>query len=184
MAEESAVQGSDAFAERFVGVLNAGALALMASVGHRVGLFDTMASAPPSTSDQIAAAARLNERYVREWLAAMTTSGFVDHDPAAMTFVLPPRARRVADPSGREQPRIGTMREHERSRLDLAGRDSLVGRADTLGDGRPVRHARVRAESVGPSGSFCDLWAVVTVRPSRVGCPVHRLPWPRRTKTN
>ena len=90
MTEESAVQGSDAFAERFVGVLNAGALALMASVGHRVGLFDTMASAPPSTSDQIAAAARLNERYVREWLAAMTTGGFVDHDPAAMTFVLPP----------------------------------------------------------------------------------------------
>ena len=65
-------------------------LALMTSVGHRVGLFDTMASLPPATSPQIAAAAGLEERYVREWLAAMTTGGIVDHDPEAMTFVLPP----------------------------------------------------------------------------------------------
>jgi SAM-dependent methyltransferase len=90
MTEEPEVQGSEEFAERVMGVLNAGAVALMVSVGHRVGLFDTMAASPPSTSDQLAAAAGLSERYVREWLAAMTTGGFVDHDPAAMTFDLPP----------------------------------------------------------------------------------------------
>ena len=32
-----------AFEERFVGVLNAGALCLMTSIGHRTGLFDVMA---------------------------------------------------------------------------------------------------------------------------------------------
>ncbi|MDQ3574707.1 MAG: class I SAM-dependent methyltransferase, partial [Actinomycetota bacterium] len=56
----------------------------------RAGLFDAMASLPPATSAQIADAAGLDERYVREWLGAMTTGGIVDHDPGAMTFVLPP----------------------------------------------------------------------------------------------
>ncbi len=94
MAEQVAVEtgeSSDDFAERLIGVLNAGMLALMTSVGHRTGLFDAMASLPPSTSRQIADAAGLDERYVREWLAAMTTGGFVDHDPTALTFVLPPQ---------------------------------------------------------------------------------------------
>lgn len=90
MAEEVAVEGSEEFAERLFGVLNAGMLALMTSIGHRTGLFDAMAQLPPSTSLQIADAAGLDERYVREWLAAMTTGGFVDHDATVMTFVLPP----------------------------------------------------------------------------------------------
>jgi hypothetical protein len=34
----------------------------MLSVGHRTGLFDTMAGLEPSTSTEIAAAAKLNER--------------------------------------------------------------------------------------------------------------------------
>jgi Methyltransferase domain len=50
-----------------------------------------MASLPPSTSPQIAEAAGLSERYVREWVGAMTTGGIVDHDPDQLTFVLPPR---------------------------------------------------------------------------------------------
>jgi len=82
--------GSEEFADRALEVLNAGALALMMAVGHRTGLFDTMASLPPSTSAEVADASGLNERYVREWLAAMTTGGFVEHDPSTMTFVLPP----------------------------------------------------------------------------------------------
>jgi len=90
VAQAPPFRGSEEFAERLIGVLNAGALALMTSVGHRTGLFDTMAALSPATSPQIAAAAGLDERYVREWLAAMTTGGFVEHDPAAMTFVLPP----------------------------------------------------------------------------------------------
>lgn len=81
---------TDAFAERLLGVLNAGALALMTSIGHRTELFDTMAELPPSTSQQIADAAGLNERYVREWLGAMVTGQFVSYDPQAGTYSLPP----------------------------------------------------------------------------------------------
>jgi len=62
---------ADEFADRMLNILNEGALALMSSLGHRTGLFDVMDDLPPSTSEQIANAAELNERYVREWLGAM-----------------------------------------------------------------------------------------------------------------
>ena len=79
----------EAFGEKIGGILNGGMLALMVSIGHRTGLFDTMAGLPPSTSEEIAAAAGLDERYVREWLGAMATGGIAVHDGAAGTFALP-----------------------------------------------------------------------------------------------
>src|SRR5215471_18020422 len=69
--------------------MNEAALALMVSVGHRTGLFDVMAAMPAATSAEIASRAALDERYVREWLAAMTTGRIVEHDGAAGTYVLP-----------------------------------------------------------------------------------------------
>src|SRR5919205_2668347 len=78
------------FAERMVGVLNEGAIALMTSIGHRTGLFDVMSGLPPSTSEQIAEAANLNERYVGGWLGAMTVGQIVEHDPEQGTYYLPP----------------------------------------------------------------------------------------------
>jgi SAM-dependent methyltransferase len=80
----------EAFVERMLTILNDGALVLMTSIGHRTGLFDTMATLPAATSTGISQAAGLNERYVREWLAAMVTGGIVDYDPAARTYCLPP----------------------------------------------------------------------------------------------
>src|SRR5215831_16558858 len=70
-------------------MMNEGALALMVSVGHRTGLFDVMAAMPASTSAQIASDAGLDERYVREWLGAMTTGRIIDHDGVTGTFSLP-----------------------------------------------------------------------------------------------
>jgi 2-polyprenyl-3-methyl-5-hydroxy-6-metoxy-1,4-benzoquinol methylase len=77
------------FAGRMVGLMNASMLGLMTSVGHRTALFDTMATLAPSTSAQVAKAAGLDERYVREWLNAMTVGRFVDYDPATRTYALP-----------------------------------------------------------------------------------------------
>ncbi len=79
----------DAFAGKMVGILNGGMLALMTSLGRQTGLFETMAKLPPSTSEEIAEATGLNERYVREWLGAVTTGGIVEYDPQAQTYVLP-----------------------------------------------------------------------------------------------
>ena len=83
-------QKAEAFAGRLMGALNSGAFSLMASIGHRTGLFDAMRDQPPMTSQEIATRARLNERYVREWLGAMVTSGVVDVDPPTLAFSLPP----------------------------------------------------------------------------------------------
>jgi len=81
---------AEAFAGQMVGILNGSILGLMTSIGHRTGLFDKMAELPPSTSEQIAQATGLNERYVREWLGAMVTGRFMEYDPAGKTYRLPP----------------------------------------------------------------------------------------------
>ncbi len=80
---------ADAFAARMLDILNSSAISLMTSIGHRTELFDTMAELPPSTSQQIADAAGLNERYVREWLGAMVAGRLVDYDPSDKTYSLP-----------------------------------------------------------------------------------------------
>lgn len=80
---------SDAFAESMVGIFNGAAIALMISVGHRTGLFDAMDEAGWVTSVELGARAGLNERYVREWLGAMTTGRIVEHDGERMVYRLP-----------------------------------------------------------------------------------------------
>ena len=80
---------AERFAERVLGILNDGALAVMISVGHRTGLLDALAGRDEVTSEELAAGARLDERYVREWLAAMTTGGVVELDAATGRHTLP-----------------------------------------------------------------------------------------------
>jgi 2-polyprenyl-3-methyl-5-hydroxy-6-metoxy-1,4-benzoquinol methylase len=77
------------FAERAFEIINHAGLALMLSVGHRTGLFDIMSTLPASSAAAIAAAAGLNERYVREWLGAMVTGRIVRFDERAGTYQLP-----------------------------------------------------------------------------------------------
>ena len=77
---------AEAFAEKTLNLLNQAATALMLSIGHRTRLFDVMAKIDPATSTDIARAARLSERYVREWLGAMVTSGIVEYYPTMQTY--------------------------------------------------------------------------------------------------
>lgn len=77
------------FAARCFGIMNNAATALMTSIGHQTGLFDTLGTLPASTSAQVASAAGLDERYVREWLNAMTVADVVDYDPQYCTYSLP-----------------------------------------------------------------------------------------------
>lgn len=80
---------SEAFGGRLLGLLNEGALAVMLSVGYRTGLLDTLSKLTPSTSEEIAEASGLNERYVREWLGALTTGKIVEYDPLNKTYFMP-----------------------------------------------------------------------------------------------
>jgi 2-polyprenyl-3-methyl-5-hydroxy-6-metoxy-1,4-benzoquinol methylase len=81
---------AEAFAGRLMGYANGAFAGFCVSVGHRTGLFDKMAGMAPSTSQQIADAAGLNERYVRECLGGLVTSGIVEYDKTSKTYVLPP----------------------------------------------------------------------------------------------
>ncbi len=86
---DARAEGATEFADRMLRAMNEAALALMVSVGHRTGLFDVMAAMPAATSAEIASRASLDERYVREWLAVMTTGRIVDHDGASGSYSLP-----------------------------------------------------------------------------------------------
>lgn len=81
---------AEAFAGRMIGNLNSAAITLLTSVAHRTGLFEVLAKLPPSTSDEIARAAGLQERYVRECLGGLFTGKVVDYDPSTKKYSLPP----------------------------------------------------------------------------------------------
>ncbi|WP_406098527.1 class I SAM-dependent methyltransferase [Streptomyces sp. NBC_01013] len=103
----------EVFAGRMLQVVNDTCLGLMAGLGHQSGLFDTMATMAPATSAEIAQAAGLNERYVREWLGAMVVGGVVDYAPEERTYALPP--------------------EHAASLTRAAGPDNLARIAQDFG---------------------------------------------------
>lgn len=88
-AEMPEANAIEAFEERLVNALNEAGMLLMISLGHRSGLLAAMAGAPAMDSDTLAAKSGLNERYVREWLGAMTAAELVSMDPKSSTYTLP-----------------------------------------------------------------------------------------------
>ncbi len=91
-------QDLEQFSAHYLEVLNHGALALMISIGHRTGLFQALRATGPCSSMSLALAAELNERYVREWLGAMTAAHIVNcEDGAFMLEDAPARLFTGAD---------------------------------------------------------------------------------------
>ena len=76
------------FARKLFGFYTSGILTLMVDLGHKTGLFEAAAKGA-GTSEEIAARAGLNERYVREWHGAMATGGVFEYDAATRRFSLP-----------------------------------------------------------------------------------------------
>ena len=79
----------DGDAYRMVEMVNYAQGAISISVGVRIGLFEVIAGMSPSTSQEIADAAGLNERYVREWLIAMASVDIVKYSPDGPRYHLP-----------------------------------------------------------------------------------------------
>ncbi|MGE3481727.1 MAG: class I SAM-dependent methyltransferase [Gammaproteobacteria bacterium] len=83
----------------FVGqVLNdlGGAFSLgLVRIGTALGLYKTLQEKGPLTSRELAEAAGLHERYVREWLAHHAASHYLSYDPASRRFALPPEQAAV-----------------------------------------------------------------------------------------
>ncbi|MDQ2622263.1 MAG: methyltransferase domain-containing protein, partial [Actinomycetota bacterium] len=80
--------------EQFVGqvVTDMGAAmnAVLVIVGDELGLWKAMQNAGPMSPSELAGKTGVAERYVREWLSAQAASGYVEFDPEAEKFVLPP----------------------------------------------------------------------------------------------
>ncbi len=62
---------------------------VLAAVGDIHGLWKDLAGCPPQTPAELAACTKTNERYVKEWLSAMTAAGYVTYDPSSGRFALP-----------------------------------------------------------------------------------------------
>jgi len=70
-------------------------------IGDKLGLYKAMAGAGPITPAELASRTATDERYVREWLSAQATGGYVTYDPATQRFELPPeQAFALANPDG------------------------------------------------------------------------------------
>ena len=124
------------FAGRLMELYTGGMLTYLVDIGHRTGLFAALAEAP-ATSAGLAARADLQERYVREWLAAMATGGILDYDPGSGSFRLP--AEHAACLTGRGSANLAPL-----SRLDthLAKHVDAVARAFREGGGVPYAEFR------------------------------------------
>jgi SAM-dependent methyltransferase len=62
----------------------------LAYVGDRLGIFRSMASGTPFTSQQLAEHTGLNERYLREWASTMAAAGYLEYQAADQTFRMNP----------------------------------------------------------------------------------------------
>ena len=80
---------ADAFTSRVLGDTSGCMVTLLAALGDRLGLFKELAAHGPATSVELAARAKINERYAREWLGGMAAAGYLEYDPASGRFTLP-----------------------------------------------------------------------------------------------
>ena len=70
--------------------IGAAMLGAMSYIGDRLGIFKSLAASGPVTSAELAEKTGLSERYLREWLAAMTAAEYVTYDPASKRYAMTP----------------------------------------------------------------------------------------------
>jgi len=76
------------FGAKMLGLFTGSMLTKMVEIGYDTGLFEA-SRAGPATSVELAERAGLKERYVREWLGAMTSGGIYRYDAATRRYELP-----------------------------------------------------------------------------------------------
>jgi SAM-dependent methyltransferase len=81
-------EAAEKFAFDLVGICTDGLLTALLEIGRRTDLFEH-AAVGPATSAELASRAELQERYVREWLAAMVTGGIFEYDADSGRYWLP-----------------------------------------------------------------------------------------------
>jgi SAM-dependent methyltransferase len=86
------------FVNKCVGDVGAAMSAILVVLGDRLGLWKAMAASGAVTAAELAKKSECAERYVREWLDAQASGGYVTYDAATRRYALPPeQALALAD---------------------------------------------------------------------------------------
>jgi len=80
----------NALAGKFLGDMGGALTGPSILIGEQLGLYKALASAGPSTSEQVAHKSGVLERYVREWLAGQAASGYIEYDPKTKRYSMTP----------------------------------------------------------------------------------------------
>ncbi|MES1258079.1 MAG: class I SAM-dependent methyltransferase [Acidobacteriota bacterium] len=83
-------QRVEQFAGQVVNDLAAAMAGVMTNLGHKLGLYRTMAESGPINSEELACRTSTNERSVREWLKGQVAGGYVLFDANSNQYLLPP----------------------------------------------------------------------------------------------
>jgi len=89
----------DAKLHQFIGQmlsdLGGAASVALVRIGDALGLYKTLHQRGPMTVADLATAAKVNERYLREWLSQQAASNYLSYDSATQKFTLPPEQAMV-----------------------------------------------------------------------------------------
>jgi 2-polyprenyl-3-methyl-5-hydroxy-6-metoxy-1,4-benzoquinol methylase len=78
------------FMGKIVGDLGVTMSSALLVLGDRLGLYKAMAAAGPVSAAELAKRTETTERYVREWLDAQASAGYVTYDATTKRYTLPP----------------------------------------------------------------------------------------------
>jgi 2-polyprenyl-3-methyl-5-hydroxy-6-metoxy-1,4-benzoquinol methylase len=67
----------------------------MVRMGDELGLYEALHARGPMTSTELAETAKVDARYLREWLSHQASSNYLAYDPATTRFSLPPEQAMV-----------------------------------------------------------------------------------------
>ena len=83
------------FIGQMLGDLGGASSIAMVRLGGSLGLYQTLSASGAMTSAQLAKAADVHERYLREWLCHQVASNYLAYDAKTETFSLPPEQAMV-----------------------------------------------------------------------------------------
>ena len=85
----------NAFIGQMLSDLGGASSVAMVRMGDALGLYKTLYAKGAMTSPELAKTAKVDERYLREWLSNQAASNYLAYDPASAKFSLPPEQAMV-----------------------------------------------------------------------------------------
>ena len=79
--------------------LGGAASVALVRMGDALGLYKTLHEKGSMTCEELASAANVNQRYLREWLSHQAASNYLTYDPATGKFTLPEEQAMMCSPS-------------------------------------------------------------------------------------